>query len=372
MNTAANMSERSRPIEHERVTAEHADRAAALAEGLSELELPFRATLELRYRRGLPDSTIAAVAQFEEEEIVRQRSRALVWLAQRAGIEGPDAIDVVESGLTLLWTDEPATPPEVAPTEGPEPEPDRSEPEPAADPEPEPAVEPEPEPVAEPEPAAQAEPEPRTEPMPLVESVPPPSSGPPTSRAAAAPLPSPKPFPRPQSKKQAKSKPSEGSNRRLLGLLAIGAAIIVLVVILTSGGSDESTDGTGAPPVASTTTKGSDKPTSASVTMQMLPGVDGSGQIDVTMSGDPARPEIDMKLVGLPNPDGEYRAWLYKSVIDSRSLGKAGKGDGEIIATLPKNWQDYPFVDVSIQKPGSIAHSGRSVSRISTKDLPLP
>ena len=263
-----------------------------------------------------------------------------MWLAQRAGIEGPDAIEAVESGLTLLWSDEPVAPPEPPPALVPEPVPDAP-----------------------------------TGPMPLVESVPPPSSGPPAQRSPAAPLPPRKPFPSPQSKRQVKAKPpSEGSNRRLLALLAIGAVIIVLLIVLTSGGSDD-TSGGGTPPVASTTTKGSDKPTkgsdnptkgsdnptSASVSMQMLPGVKSSGMIEVTMGGDPAAPELDMKLQGLPDPKGEYRAWLYKSVIDSRSLGRARKGDGEIIATLPKGWQNYPFIDVSIQKPGSIAHSGESV-----------
>lgn len=287
------------------------------------------------------------MAQVEEPEIVRQRSRALVWLAQRAGIEGPDAIETVEDGLALLWTEEPA-----------------------AQPEPPPAEEPEPEPEAEREPEPQ--PEPPTERLPLVGSAPPPSSPPPASPSAAASLPSPKPFPTPRPKRQPKPKPAGDSNRRLLVLLALAAVAVVLFIVLTSGGSDDATSGGGAPPVASTTAKGTGKPTSGSVSMQMLPGVDISGKINVTTSGDPAQPKLDMKLEGLPDPDGEYRAWLYKSVIDSRSLGKARKGNGEIKATLPANWQDYPFVDVSIQQPGSIAHSGESITRISTEDLPQP
>jgi hypothetical protein len=371
VDTAANMSERSRPIERASVTAADADRAAALAEGLSELELPFRATLELRYRRGLPDSTIAAVAQLEEPEIVRQRSRALVWLAQRAGIEGPDAIDAVESGLTLLWGDGPAA----------EPEPPAEEPETAVLTEteapPEPEAEPEPEALPEPEPDVEVPPEPeaRAAQMPLTESVPPPSVPPPGSRTPAAPLPMPRPFPSPRSKPQPQPKKiSEGgSNRRLIGLLALAAAVVVLFIVITSGGSDDATTG-GAATATKSNTKGSkgDKPTSDAVTMQMLPGVDVAGSIDVTMSGDPATPDLDMKLDGLPDPDGEYRAWLYKSVIDSRSLGRARKGDGEVKVTLPEGWQDYPFVDVSVQDPGSIAHSGKSISRISTADLPQP
>ena len=292
------------------------------------------------------------MAQLEEPEIVRQRSRALVWLAQRAGIEGSDAIEIVESGLTLLWTDEPVSP----------------EPPPAEDPEPE---VPEPDAVEE----SDAAPEPPTERMPLAESVPPPSSGPPASRSAAAPKPAPKPFPKPQTKRASKPKPkpaADDSNRRLLVLLAVAAVAVVLFIVLASGGSDDATTGSPTPPVSSTTSKGSDNQTSDSVAMQMLPSVAISGEIDVTTSGDPAQPKLDMKLKGLPDPDGEYRAWLYKSVIDSRSLGRARKGDGEIKAILPENWQDYPFIDVSVQKPGSIAHSGESITRISTEDLPLP
>jgi hypothetical protein len=363
VNTAANMSEKIRSISElrESVPAVDADQAAALAEGLSELELPFRATLELRYRRGLPDETIAAVAQLEEPEIVRQRSRALVWLAQRAGIEGPDAIDAVEGGLTMLWEDPPAA----------EPQPPTEQPEVAAPSAPES------------EPAPPPEPEARTEQLPLTESIPPPSVAPPGSRTAAAPLPTPKPFPSPRSKSQPKPKKpkatkpktpksEEGSNRRLIALLALAAAVVVLFIVITSGGSDDTT--TGAAPSTPSNTKESkgDKPTSDAVTMQMLPGVDVAGAIDVTMSGDPATPDLDMKLSGLPDPDGEYRAWLYNSVIDSRSLGRARKGDGEVKVTLPEGWEDYKFIDVSVQDPGSIAHSGKSISRISTADLPQP
>ncbi len=339
------MSEESRPIERASVAAADADKSAALAEGLSELELPFRATLELRYRRGLPDSTIAAVAQVEEPEIVRQRSRALVWLAQRAGIEGRDAIETVESGLTMLWADGPAGPP-APPAQGP-------------------ALEAE----AAHEPATRAESP--VESTPAIQSIPPPSSPPPASGSTSASVPSPKPFPAARSKRDSKPKPAGTSNRRLPALLAVAAIAVVLFIVVT-GGSDDATDGGGAPQVTDSTTKDGVKPSADTVSMQMLPGVDIKGKIDVTMSGDPAQPKLDMKLEGLPNPAGEYRAWLYKSVIDSRSLGRARKGDGEIKATLPENWQDYPFIDVSIQEPGSIAHSGESISRIPTGDLPQP
>ena len=324
---------------------------AALADGLSELELPFRATLELRYRRGLPDSTIAAVAQIDEPEIVRQRNRALVWLAQRSGIDGPGAIGTVEKGLAMLWEDAqaPAADPDLESA--------------AADPEP-------PAPVREVEPAPEPIPEPRTERMPLSTSAPPPSAPPPV-RPPAAPLPAPKPFPSPRS--SSRPKPAEDSgNRRLIALLALVAAAVVLFVVVTSGGSDDATTA-GTPPAGPPPTPtGGREPASGPVPMQMLPGADVSGHIDVTMSGDRAQPELDMKLHDLPDPSGEYRAWLYRSVIDSRSLGRARKGDGEIKATLPENWRDYPFVDVSIQEPGSIAHSGESISRIRVADLPKP
>ena len=373
VNTAANMSEKSRPISdlRESVPAVDADQAAALAEGLSELELPFRATLELRYRRGLPDSTIAAVAQIDEPEIVRQRSRALVWLAQRAGIEGPDAIDAVEGGLAMLWEDPPAAKPEPPAEEA------------AA------AATSVPVQEALPEPEATPEPEARTEQLPLTESIPPPSVAPPGSRSSATPLPTPKPFPSPRAKPQPKPKKPKapkapkkpkapkaegegGSNRRLIALLALAAVAVVLFIVISSGGSDDATGGAAPATPSNTTPSKGGKGSSDSLTMQMLPGVDIAGSIEVTMSGDPATPDMDMKLEGLPDPDGEYRAWLYNSVIDSRSLGKARKGDGEVKVTLPEGWDDYKFIDVSVQDPGSIAHSGKSISRISTADLPQP
>lgn len=364
MNTAANMSERNRPIKPESLVAGHADKAAALAEGLGELELSFRATLELRYRHGLTDSTIAAVAQLEESEIGRQRSRALVWLAQRAGIEGPDAIDIVEAGLTALWEPEPVDEPEPQPEAPPETE---TEPEP----EPEPEAPPEPELEPEPEPELPDEPEPATETLPLSGSIPPPPRAP-----EPRPLPSPRPFPTPISRSEPKR--AGGPSRRVLGLLALAAALVIVLIVVAGGGSDDSADvgvAGGTPPSTvpgGEPTQPAKPPAPGAVVMQPLPGVDISGQIEVTSSGDPVNPDIDIKLRGLPDPDGEYRAWLYSSVIDSRSLGRARKGDGEVRVTLPDDWQRYPFIDISLQAPGSIAHSGRSIARISTADIPQP
>ena len=106
--------------------------------------------------------------------------------------------------------------------------------------------------------------------------------------------------------------------------------------------------------------------------MDFVPGADATGEVEVSLSGSEATPKIEIKLTGLAAPEGEYRGWLYNSVIDSRTLGRARSGDGVISATLPEGWQDYGFIDLSVQEPESIAHSGRSVARIAIADLPAP
>jgi hypothetical protein len=315
------VNDQKRPIEGS-LTGGDADRRALLAAGLAELELAFRATLELRYRREMPDSTIAAVALLDEAEIVRQRGRALEWLAQRAGIEGPDAIETVEVELRSLspaaWAGQ------LGPAEAQEVAPERDD--------------------------ADAEPEGDPGPVPLPPSSPPPGEPP-----------APKPFPTPvekPSRSAARSRPT----RRTLLLLLLAVVVVVGAVVLLSSGSDETTGPAGGGPVA---TKPPDPPAGWAA-MRMLPGVEIDGEIDIKLDGD----DLKMKLHGLPDPDGEYRAWLYSSVTESRSLGRARKGDGEINATLPDGWESYPSLDVSIQEPESIVHSGQSIARISTKDLP--
>lgn len=373
MDTAANMVERRRAIRGDRVATGDADPLRSLAAGLQELELPFRATLELRYRRGLDDETIAAVAQFGQDEIQRQRRRALVWLAQRTGTRGPDAIEIVERGLASLtpaaWAGEPEPelPADPEPESAPEPVPDPSpapESELVPDPQPEPVTV---EPTSGPE---QIAPEAPTEAPPLAVSVPPPRSP-----SAGRPIPQPKPFPTP-AKKQGSD--SQESRKRLLGLVALLAAVVALFLIVTSGGDDDAGP-TPAPPVTeskgsgSKADKGNDAaPAANAVTMDFVPGADATGEVDVSLSGAEAQPDIEIKLDGLAAPDGEYRGWLYNSVIDSRTLGRARSGDGLISATLPKGWQDYGFIDLSVQEPDSIVHSGRSVARIAIADLPAP
>ena len=347
----------------ERVAAGDAEPLHTLAAGLHELELPFRATLELRYRRGLPDETIAAVARFEQDEIQRQRRRALIWLAQRTGTRGPDAIEVIESGLASL------TPAAWA-----------GEPEPADELPSEPAAAPEPEPEPE---ALPGEPRPdlaATQQLPT--SAPPPRS---PSASAPRPVPQPKPFPTP-SRGQSGER-SGDSGRRILGILALVAAAVALILILTSGDSDGDSGAVPAPQTTGSQGSGSDGSGSqgsgakggagegtaaGAVAMEFVPGADATGGIEVSLSGSGPQPKIEIALDGLPEPDGEYRGWLYDSVVDSRTLGRSRSGDGVISAKLPEDWQRYGFIDLSVQEPGSVAHSGRSVARIAIADLPTP
>ena len=230
------------------------------------------------------------------------------------------------------------------------------------------------------------------------------------------PLPSPQPFSGAGSKSRGER--TQVSTRTVLGLLALLAAVIALIFILSSGGSGD--EGAPPPAVPADTEKpagekgdgsaqdgdsagaGSDEqatdgeptaddapaadeePTAEEepvgdetdagpVAMEPVPGADlGGGEVQISMSGSAARPELTIQLDGLPEPEGEYRGWLYDSVIDSRSLGRARSGDGVIAATLPEDWERYPFLDLSIQELDSIVHSGESIARIPVSDLPSP
>ena len=342
MNTAPRMIERERPTEDPIVSAEGADRAT-LPEALTELPLPFKATLELAYRRGLPDSTISEVAGLEEAEMARQRERALEWLAGRTGSGGGPG--EVEDGLRGLspagWSGELEQDGEPQALQ----QPVEGEPPEAQDP-------------GEEDPSEEKEPRP----FPVLPSAPTTSAG-----------------------------GRQGSARRLLTALALAAALVVAVILIVSIGTGDSSDS--QPELASETSQpipgeegaggetggqaqeppdpGGEEP-AAPAEMVPLAGAEAAGGAMATLSDSSSRPQLELALEGFPDPDGEYRAWLYNSVIDSVPLGSTEAGDGAIRARLPDGWEDFSFVDVSIQQDGSEAHSGRSVARVATADLPVP
>lgn len=320
------------------VTAEGADRVA-LPEALSELPLPFKATLELACRRGLDDSTIADIAGLEEAEIARQRERALEWLAGRTGSDG--GAGEVEEGLRQLssagWAGEAEQVDEAAPDERAD-VPDSEE--------------------EEQDSAERAEP---------------------------------RPFPILPSSPTAAGRDRHRSARRRLTAVALAAAAVVAVIVIASiRASDSSDPRVARDPATSQPSRGEEgtggetgdgaeagadsggEEAPAAVAMIPLAGAEAEGDAMASLTGGSSRPRLELALEGFAAPEGEYRAWLYNSVIDSVPLGSTGEGDGTIGARLPDGWQSFSFVDVSIQGKGDEAHSGRSVVRIATADLGAP
>jgi hypothetical protein len=78
-----------------------------------------------------------------------------------------------------------------------------------------------------------------------------------------------------------------------------------------------------------------------------------------------------LRLIIRNLPDGRYHAWLYNTIIDARPLGPI-RPDKRFDVPLPTAFGHYRFVDISLQPPGRRKnHSGQSVLRAETTDLPV-
>lgn len=372
------------------VTAEPAERAPNLPEALTELELPFRATLQLSYRRGMSDSAIADVAGLDEAEVARQRQRAVEWLARRTSDGEAHRLEEVEEGLRELSAEGWAG---------------RSEEEDAAEATADevaagPSNEPPPDAVADVADVADVE----------------------EGEEDEEPGPEPHPFPTQASGDEADGATvADHGRRRWLPVAAtlLGLALLAGVALVAAGGSSDPADpittsaaapqapaqptgqGSGATgeegsgseggsnakgdkgagkPAGSGSSPGQDEAAGEATgdppAVEMIPmdGAVSPGDVMAAVAPGEAggSPTLTVALDGLPNPKGEYRAWLYASVIDSLPLAATKRGDGTIRASLPEDWERFPFVDVSIQQAGERAHSGRSVARIATQDLASP
>jgi hypothetical protein len=97
-------------------------------------------------------------------------------------------------------------------------------------------------------------------------------------------------------------------------------------------------------------------------------GGNADGRARLTDGGE----QLVVQVRGLPSPQngGHYEVWLYSSLIESRSLGRSRQPVVQVDEKLPPDWQDYRFLDVSIEPPdGNASHSGQSVARVRTSDL---
>ena len=145
----------------------------------------------------------------------------------------------------------------------------------------------------------------------------------------------------------------------LLGLL-LTVGVIVAIAVGTSDNGDESTVIQPSPsperPAPQKTESGATKLSAVGTTKAT--GVAGVNDGKITL-----------RAGGLP-AGGSYEVWLYNSILDARSIGKANGPRINVTAELPGNWKRFRFVDVSRERrDGNLSHSGESVLRVPTKSL---
>ena len=77
-------------------------------------------------------------------------------------------------------------------------------------------------------------------------------------------------------------------------------------------------------------------------------------------------PFLKLKLTvsSLPSVrSGHYEVWLYNSIIDSMPLGRLAAGSHAAVFGLPSRAPHFRWIDISLQPPGSVNHSGESQLR---------
>jgi hypothetical protein len=161
----------------------------------------------------------------------------------------------------------------------------------------------------------------------------------------------------------------------LLALLAVVA--VVLVVLLAKGGGDDNTASSGSatpapaaqkPPAGKPAGKKPGKkpakpaPAPAATTVPLAPVAGASGATGSASLVDGGK-RLHLDVSGLPA--GAYEVWLFDSVIDARSIGKASGSKIALDVALPRNASSYSYVDISREPAdGNPNHSGESVLRV--------
>jgi hypothetical protein len=127
------------------------------------------------------------------------------------------------------------------------------------------------------------------------------------------------------------------------------AGVVVLIVVLSGGGS--------------TRTRHTPLPT-VRATLTALPGGPKGVNGSLSILGSSPHVRLTLHVGGLPSAHGgHYEAWLYNSIIDSRPLGPVGAPDGDLSASLPVGYRHFRWLDISLQPPGLVNHSGLSIVR---------
>jgi hypothetical protein len=171
----------------------------------------------------------------------------------------------------------------------------------------------------------------------------------------------------------------------LLTLLAVAG--VVLVIVLASGGDDATTaTSTPAPSPQPAKPKASSKPSKpakkpskkpakpaapkpapAAAGVKLAPVAAAAGATGSASLVDGGK-RLHLTVSGLPA--GAYEVWLYDSVIDARSIGKATGSKIALDVALRPNASSFRYVDVSREPAdGNPNHSGQSVMRVALAKL---
>jgi hypothetical protein len=267
--------------------------------------------LDLSLRRGMRPEEISELLGTDPESVIVAREAALEQLASELGYYDTPELDELSARLAALpgeaWT-----------------------PAPAADDEPEAADEP----VA---------------PQPKLTVVSKPPKVPSTRE-------------RPDPAKERKSRLP-----LLLALLAVAA--VVLVIALASGGGDENTASNTPAPGAGEPSgpkpseqKPAPKPAPDSAKLPLSPVAGTTGATGTANLVDGGK-RLRLDVTGLA--PGTYEVWLYDSVIDARSIGKATGSKLSLDVALPANASHFRYIDISREPAdGNPNHSGESVLRV--------
>jgi hypothetical protein len=149
----------------------------------------------------------------------------------------------------------------------------------------------------------------------------------------------------------------------LLGLLA-AAGVVVAIALATSGSDDSGSSSSSASDTSAQAPPAATPPQTTDGGAKLVP----LGAVKASGTAKVAGNKLQLQANGLPS--GHYEVWLYNSILDARSIGKADGSRVNLTVDLPGNWKRFRFVDISREpRDGNLSHSGESMLRVATKTL---
>jgi Anti-sigma-K factor rskA/Sigma-70, region 4 len=151
--------------------------------------------------------------------------------------------------------------------------------------------------------------------------------------------------------------------RRLLAGAGLAALLILLAVLVWPVGvltGDDDSGSSSAEPAAENTSTNAAQGAAAEGPAGIAIVVDRNGKKQLLVQA--------ARLTASGQSEGYY-VWLYNSPDDAKSLGGQvtdQQGNYQAIGALPADFQNYKFIDVTLQKVGKdpdVKHSGESVLR---------